>query len=332
MEEQKDGAVGLLDAPTALEPAKKIRKKRASKHDFKDGRGRVFAHRHVNGGGWVADTAKVADAAVVSKAAQVYHNAVITNRVAVLNRAHVCGNAQLGGSVRVLNNAMVSGNAVVTDDCQVRDTARVYGGHLSGSTVLHQDTFVRDKPRLHNCSLRDRAGISGRAIAMQASLEGWAYIGGEAQVSSSVLRGYVTVCGKAQVIGSKLVQVSIYSRNPNDPTCEMSRLKVLDYAIVANVDTINALLRLCGHTVVAGGHIIFRPEYDGDTGNYTRLDSHDDALFAGTAIDSLTQFNAYNVSRSERRRQNLYTPQTAANLPRAVNMNELIPSRRLMSM
>jgi carbonic anhydrase/acetyltransferase-like protein (isoleucine patch superfamily) len=332
MEEQQNGAAGVLDAPAAVEPVKKIRKKRASKHDFKDGRGRVFAHRHINGGGWVADTAKVADSVLVAKGAQVYHNAVITNRVEIKNRAHVCGNAQLSGAVKVLNYSLVSGTAILTDDCQVRDTARVHGGHLSGSTMLRQDTFVRGGPRLHSCSLRDFAGVSGRATAMQTSLEGWAYIGGEAQVSGSVLRGYVTVSGRAQVIGSKLVQLSIYTNEPNDPTCEMSRLKVLDYTIVANVEALTALLCLRGHTVVAGGRIVFRPEYDSARGAYIRLDSHDDALFAGTIVDSLQRFNLYNVSRSEQRSQNLYTPAAVANLPRPINMNELVPSRRLMSM
>ena len=40
-------------------------------HDFGDGAGAVPAHRHVNGGGWVADTARVDATAYVGPMAQV---------------------------------------------------------------------------------------------------------------------------------------------------------------------------------------------------------------------------------------------------------------------
>lgn len=332
MEEQKNGAVGILEAPTVEMPAVKPKKKRASKHDFKDGRGRVFAHRHVNGNGWVADTAKVADAAFVGKWAQVYHNAAVEGRVSVLDRAHVCGNAVVRDNARVRQNAVVSGRAHVSDDSQLWGNSRVHGGTVSGSTNIYDDAFVRDAARVVSCTVRGSSGIAGRAVAIQVALDGMAYIGGEAQVSSSSLRGFVTVAGKAQVIGSKLIQVSIYSRVEDDPTIELSRLKVIDYAIIANADQINALITFCGHSVVAGGHIIFRPQHDATIGRYTRVDTHDQALFANTFIDSITQFNGFNVSRADQRQQNLYRPAAAANLRPPVNMNELIPTRRLISM
>jgi len=332
MEEQKDEAVGVLDAPAAVAPAVKPRKKRASKHDFKDGRGRVFAHRHVNGNGWVADTAKVADSVLVTKWAQVYHNATVEGRVSVMDRSHVCGNAVVRDNVRVRNNAIVSGRGLVSEDSQLWSNARVYGGSVSGSTNLYDETFVRDSARVVSCTVRGQSGIAGRAIAIQVAIEGMSYIGGEAQVSSSSLRGFITVAGKAQVIGSKLMQVSIYSRHDDDPTVELSRLKVVDYAIIANSDQINALIAFCGHSVVAGGHIIFRPQHDSSLGRYVRLDTHEQALFANTFIDRIDQFNAFNVSRADQRQQNLYRPPAAANARPPVNMNELVPTRRLISM
>lgn len=332
MEEQKDGTAAVLAEAAAVMLAPKPKKKRASKHDFKDGLGRVFAHRHVNGNGWVADTAKVADSVVVSKFAQVYHHAIVEGRGEIRDRAHVCGNAHLTGNVRLRQNAVVTGRARITDECQFWGSSRAVGGIVSGSTNLYDNAFVRDQARVISCTIRGQCGISGKAIAIQTSMEGQSYIGGEAQVSSSVLRGFVTVAGKAQVVGSKLMQVSIYSRHDTDPTVEMSRLKVVDYAIIANAEQINALLAFRGHSVMAGGHIIFRPVFDQAMQNYQRVDVHDDALIAGVAIDNITQFQSYNVSRSERRRQNLYTPAAMANMPRPVNMNELVPSRRLMSM
>jgi carbonic anhydrase/acetyltransferase-like protein (isoleucine patch superfamily) len=332
MEEQKDGAIGVLDAPIAVMPEVKPKKKRASKHDFKDGNGRVFAHRHVNGNGWVADTAKVADSVFVNKFAQVYHSAQIDGRVRVNHRAHVCGYAYVSGNVQLNQNAWISGRASVGDDCQICNDAKIYGGIVSGSTTAYGHAFVRDNARVINCTLRGNSGISGRAIAIQTSLVGQAYIGGEAQVSNSAITGWVTVAGKAQVVGSKLVQVSIYSREPDDPTFELSRLKVLDYAIIVNVEQLNALISFTGHAVAAGGRIMFRPAYEQNSQRYERAETHEDSLFAGAIIENITQFAAYNVSRSERRRQNLYTPTTAAQLPRPINMNELVPSRRLLSM
>jgi len=332
MEEQKDGAVVVLDAPIVMTPEIKPKKKRASKHDFKDGNGRVFAHRHVNGNGWVADTAKVADKVFVSKWAQVYHNAVVEGHVSIRDRSHVCGNAHLSGNVQLRQHASVAGHARLMDSTQLWGSAKAYGGVASGSTAMYDDAFIRDQARVISCSIRGLCGVSGKATAIQTTMEGQAYIGGEAQVSSSVLRGFVTVAGKAQVVGSKLMQLSIYSRQEDDPTIEWSRLKVVDFAIIANVEQINALLAFRGHSVVAGGHIIFRPAYDAATQTYQRIDTHEDALFAGANIENITNFNAYNVSRSERRRQNLYAPAAAANLPRPINMNELVPSRRLLSM
>ena len=41
-------------------------------YDFKDGKGKVLAHRHPNGGGWVAETATVEDTVIVDKDAKVF--------------------------------------------------------------------------------------------------------------------------------------------------------------------------------------------------------------------------------------------------------------------
>ena len=58
--------------------------------DFGDGKGPVAAHQHPNGGGWVADTAKVADTSYVGPDAWVY------------------GNAEVSGTARVSGDAWVS--------------------------------------------------------------------------------------------------------------------------------------------------------------------------------------------------------------------------------
>ena len=84
-------------------------------HDFNDGNGPVPAHRHSNGGGWVADTAKVDASAHVGPDAKVY------------GYAHVYGNARVFGNARVYGNAQVYGDAQLYGYAWVGGNARVYG-------------------------------------------------------------------------------------------------------------------------------------------------------------------------------------------------------------
>ena len=70
--------------------------------DFDDGNGPVAAHQHPNGGGWVADTAKVADTSYVGPDAWVYGNAEVSGT------AWVYGDAQVSGTARVSGDAWVS--------------------------------------------------------------------------------------------------------------------------------------------------------------------------------------------------------------------------------
>ena len=79
--------------------------------DFDDGKGPVPAHKHPNGGGWVADTAKVAKTAYVGAEARVYGNAM------------VFGNARVYGDARVYDNAGVYDNAKVYGNAKDFDTS-----------------------------------------------------------------------------------------------------------------------------------------------------------------------------------------------------------------
>ena len=64
--------------------------------DFQDGNGPVPAHQHPNGGGWVADTARVEESAYVGPNAQVY------------------GSAHVEGGVQLLSDTRISGVSCVT--------------------------------------------------------------------------------------------------------------------------------------------------------------------------------------------------------------------------
>ena len=60
-------------------------------YDFQDGNGPVPAHRHPNGGGWVADTAKVEETAYVGPNAQVYGSALVEGGVELLSDTRISG-------------------------------------------------------------------------------------------------------------------------------------------------------------------------------------------------------------------------------------------------
>jgi hypothetical protein len=83
-----------------------------AKHDFLDGRGQVPAHKHTNGGGWVADTARVDASAYVGPDAQVCGN------------AKVYGHAQLYGDARVYDYAKVYGHAQVYGNAHAVKTVK----------------------------------------------------------------------------------------------------------------------------------------------------------------------------------------------------------------
>ena len=75
---------------------------------FDFGFGSVPAHKHPNGGGWVADSATVAGTAYVGP------GALVSGEAQVSGNALVSGEAQVSGNARVSGNALVSGNARVS--------------------------------------------------------------------------------------------------------------------------------------------------------------------------------------------------------------------------
>ena len=93
----------------------------AQKYKFGDGKGPVPAHQHPNGGGWVADTAKVADTSYVGPDAWVYGNAEVSGTARVYGDAQVSGTARVSGNARMYGYARVYGNASVSGDAWVSD-------------------------------------------------------------------------------------------------------------------------------------------------------------------------------------------------------------------
>ena len=144
--------------------------------DFGDWKGRVPAHQHPNGGGWVADTAHVDETAYVGPNARVYGNAQVRGYAQVKDCAAVRGWAQVSGWAKLIGrarvtsyaeisgDALVSGNAVINNTARVSNNACVYGVNRSDG---HTFCYVPDK----DGTMRVIAGC--RYFTMEEAREHW---------------------------------------------------------------------------------------------------------------------------------------------------------------
>lgn len=114
--------------------------------NFFDGRGYVRAHRHGNGGGWVADTAYAAPTAYVGPFAKIY------------DRAHVLGNARIIDHARISGKATVKDNAIIGDHVHVscyatvKNNAKLFGSMRVGAAkVFGDDTTIIGNADLSSC-------------------------------------------------------------------------------------------------------------------------------------------------------------------------------------
>jgi carbonic anhydrase/acetyltransferase-like protein (isoleucine patch superfamily) len=297
----------------------KPRKKRAPKHDFKDGCGRVFAHRHINGGGWVADTAVVDDRVEVDKMAQVYHFAKITGNVKIKHRAKVGGTAVLRDSVQILNRAEIFGTARIEEEVVVSNNASVFGGTICGTTQIKENAQIRNKPLIRDSVISGSTSINGYASLFEATCEENVFISGAAFIAHSGLRGYISVGGDARIMYSQL-RHSIYLRN--DVSEDDQRLKVCEHATICSCEHINGYIAFTGHSNTVNCHIALLAP------NNIRLQTDDQAFFAGLRINTPAMFNTYNVPPNARPAMGSQPMQP---LNRPVNMSVLSPPRRLMS-
>lgn len=87
---------------------------------FDFGNGPVPAHRHPNGGGWVADTAYVDDTAYVGSNAQVFDNAAVYDNATIFDNARIFDRAKVSDDARVHGDVRVFGNARICDNLRIR--------------------------------------------------------------------------------------------------------------------------------------------------------------------------------------------------------------------
>ena len=197
----------------ATEPVK-VRVKRAPKHDFKDGRGRVFAHRHDNGGGWVENTAYVAPSVKVSSSSQVAEFARIYDNVNLAGKVTVKGRARIMNNVVITGRITVAGNAVLRDHVEANGAGFVGGSALiDGTSRLLQAFHITDFVTVRHSVVHGHknfmpARIFGNALVQRSRIEGACSIFDSAIVDESNLYD-VVVGSAARILRSQRVSTIV---------------------------------------------------------------------------------------------------------------------------
>jgi len=182
-------------------PVRKPRKKRAPKHDFKDGFGRVFAHRHSNGGGWVADSALVAEDCYVGPKAGVTQRARVLCGVRIESKASVRGNALIMSRTTLRGFAIVQGTACVRD-CVLENHAQISGDADVSGTNMYGRALVAGSAMVRNSHLRGRTIVGGNAVLIAVTANGWIEFNSNCSVLRSTLHGLASVSGHARMLDS----------------------------------------------------------------------------------------------------------------------------------
>jgi hypothetical protein len=196
--------------------------------DFKDGYACVPAHRHVNGGGWVANTAKVEDAAYIGLNASVFQSAQVLGKSYVEDYAQVYGTNQLVISDHIytgeIHSPHIRGYARVHNDrtgkylqiqanVMVEQNAEVVGGLIRGSgyydyqaahiqgNALVDMSFYPDAPTAYF--------IGGIGVIDSASISGFARILDSPIIISMVDGNWTQITDNAVVSGQPRILAGV---------------------------------------------------------------------------------------------------------------------------
>lgn len=179
--------------PDLAASPKVARKHRPPQHDFKDGHGKVAAHRHDNGGGWVANTAYVAPSVKVTRNAQVFGYARVYDACEITGASRVFGRAKLYNTSALSQNAAVSGNAMVcdsarlTDETVVTDNARLFGvTHISNRVFIGDNAVIRDTT-VRGPGCRGLLAIYNNAQIWNSRLQGFCTAHGNAHIFNATI-------------------------------------------------------------------------------------------------------------------------------------------------
>lgn len=252
--------VPVIDVPTTatqpvLEPAPverviRRRKKRAPKHDFKDGNGRVPAHKHDNGGGWVADTAIVDPGVYVGARCEIYDRAQVRNEVRLEGRSKISGVARVRDSVVLHGTAHIFGGARVSGRTILRDQARVCNSaHVDGNSAINGNTIVSGEAIVHDSAIAGVVQIFGMPRIYCSTLIGYGREG--VHVNDNAVLNGATIHGAGRVVGSaKILNSEIQANRPDVP------FSVEDFAIIAEGSSIYTPIQVKDHAIIIGSRVV----------------------------------------------------------------------------
>lgn len=193
---------------------------------------------HSNGGGWVANTAKVAssayvgpqakvlgnavvsdnarieDFAIIKGAANISDNAIIKENAMVFSNAKVYGNAIIAGEARVFNNCEIYENAFITDNAYMVDT-KMYGNAIACGNLWQRDasSFTINGTAI--------AGGDGEAAGANQALSSGTYL----QFADNANNGRTLGDGKGNL---SIADINTLKENWNNVP---KRLETLSYSI-----------------------------------------------------------------------------------------------------
>jgi carbonic anhydrase/acetyltransferase-like protein (isoleucine patch superfamily) len=158
-------------------------------HTSDGGRLRVEAHRHPNGGGWVANTAKVDPAVYVSASSEVFDKAEIRGHVIIKGRCRVFGHAKIDGNVTLLGDVTVGENVRIFDSAtisgriDIKNNVGIYGvSSVCGEVILSNNVTIHG-----------------------SQISGWGTIRDAATITSSTITGDFCICNHASINASTFI-------------------------------------------------------------------------------------------------------------------------------
>ena len=135
----------------------------------------VSGHKHPNGGGFVADTARVADSVYVAENAQVLGYAEVSGNASILGHSVVAGAAKVSGNAIVGDSACVCGQAVISENARIIESAMVTDAYtVSGNATVKGTAFLYGKGTATGQAMPDGDYYddSGRTLS-RGAVYGW---------------------------------------------------------------------------------------------------------------------------------------------------------------
>lgn len=259
-------------------PTTTIRKKRAPRHDFKDGCGKVAAHKHDYGKGWVADTARVDDSVYVGPRASVFQFAQVRGGSRLEGNARVFGHARISENVLIKHNAAVSGQAEIIGAIFLADDVVVQGNaKISGECTLRQKVEVHGRAAIFNSVLSGDVVVANDAMVLRSNIAGAVRVTDGAVLSNASVNGFVILKNFVHIAHSTLNYTTQRTDIPQPYIC------IEDFCLIA------ARSSICTPVILRGHVTVLSTEFRG------RLpDNTTPAVLNGTAVISGQMFNEYN--------------------------------------